>query len=92
MKTLLISYDLKGLETSDDYKKLIEYIKNYGTWAKPLYSQWFVRTEKTCTTVRDEIKGEVDSNDKVLVLDVTGINWSAYNLSKEVIEWMNEHL
>ena len=92
MKTLLISYDLKGHETSEDYKLLIEYIKGFTTWAKPLYSQWFVRTEKACATVRDEVKAKVDSTDRVLILDVTGDDWACYNLPKDVSEWMKKNV
>jgi len=35
--------------------------KAFGTWAKPLYSVWLVKTDKTCAMVRDEIKQETDS-------------------------------
>jgi hypothetical protein len=92
MKTYLISYDLGVPETSDDYKKLIDYIKSYGTWAKPLYSVWFIKTDKSVSLVRDEIKNETDSNDKTLVIDVSEANWATSGVKKEVTGWMKEHL
>jgi hypothetical protein len=92
MKTLLISYDLGVPETSEDYKKLIEYIKSFGTWAKPLYSVWFIKTDKTCTQVRDEIKVKTDRNDKTLVMEVTGADWASLHLTKEVTDWMKTNL
>jgi len=92
MKTLLISYDLRVPETSEDYKKLIKYIKSFGTWAKPLYSVWLVKTDKTCATVRDEIEKETDSNDRTLVIEVTGADWATTNVDKEVTDWMKKNL
>lgn len=92
MKTLLISYDLRVPETSEDYKKLIKYIKSFGTWAKPLYSVWLVKTDKTCAMVRDEIKKETDSNDRTLVIEVTGADWATTNVDKEVTDWMKKNL
>jgi hypothetical protein len=92
MKTYLISYDLGVPETSEDYKKLIAYIKSYGAWAKPLYSEWFVKTDKTAGQVRDEIEKQTDSNDKVLVLDVTGANWASNRIDKEVTDWMTKNV
>lgn len=92
MSALLISYDLGVPESSEDYKRVIDHIKSHSTWAKPLYSVWIVKTDKTCATMRNELKALVDSNDKVLVVDVTGDGWGSYNLSKEVTDWMEKHM
>ena len=92
MNTYLISYDLGLPETYNDYKTLTQYIKSYSTWAKPLQSVWFIKTDKTISQVRDEIKTKVDSNDKVLVIDVTSKGWGTYNVSKEVTDWMKNNL
>lgn len=92
MNTFLISYDLRFPEAYSDYKILIEYIKTYSYWAKPLQSVWFIKTTKNVAQVRDEIKLKVDHNDKVLVIDVTGKTWASYNLSKEVADWMKNNI
>jgi 23S rRNA pseudoU1915 N3-methylase RlmH len=42
--------------------------------------------------VRDEIEKQTDSNDKVLVLDVTGADWASNRLDKEVTDWMKKNL
>jgi len=42
--------------------------------AKPLYSLWFIETDKTGSQVRDEISKTTDASDKTLVIDVTGAN------------------
>lgn len=92
MKTYLISYDLRVPETSEDYKKLIAYIKTYGTYAKPLLSLWFIKTNKTISVVRDEIELETDSNDRTLVIDVTNANWGTSGVSQENTDWMKAHI
>lgn len=93
MKTFLISYDLGSPETYDDYKLLFQYIKSYDLWAHPLQSVWFVTTDKTLSQVRDEIKnGNVDKNDKVLIIDVTKTGWATSNVSKVVTDWMKNNI
>lgn len=93
MKVYLISYDLGIPETSADYQRVIAYIKSYGTWAKPLYSVWFVVTDKTSTQVRDELTQLVDNNDKLLVIEVTNTGgWATWKLSREVTDWMQGKL
>ena len=92
MNTYLISYDLGLPETYSDYKILTQYIKSYSTWAKPLQSVWLIKTEKTLAQVRDEIRTKVDSNDKILVVDVTKNGWATFNISKEVTDWMKNNL
>lgn len=92
MNTLLVSYDLGMPETYDDYKVLIQYIKSYPMWAKPLQSVWMIKTTKTSAQVRDEIQTKIDSNDKVLVMDVTKTGWATFNISKEVADWMKNNI
>ena len=92
MNTYLVSYDLGLPETYNDYKILIEYIKSYSRWAKPLQSVWFIKTEKNVAQVRDEIKALVDSNDKILVINVTQKGWGTFHVSKDVTDWMKNNL
>ena len=92
MGVLLISYDLGSPEDSDDYKELISKIKSYGGYAKPEYSLWLISTDKQTDTVRDELKQYMDSNDKLLVIRVTGVGWASYNLSSNVTQWMKDHI
>jgi 23S rRNA pseudoU1915 N3-methylase RlmH len=91
MRTFLISYDLRVPETSEDYKKLIAYIKTF-SWAKLLYSVWLIQTEKTVAQIRDELKQETDANDRAIVIDVTGCNWATSNVAKEVTDWMKANM
>ncbi len=92
MKTLLISYDLRIPETSEDYQRLIEFIKSYPSWAKPLKSLWIIMTPKAVTEVRDELNSMIDANDGILVVDITQANWGTVGISKSVTDWMKEHM
>jgi hypothetical protein len=92
MKTYLISYDLRVPETSEDYKKLIDHIKSYNSWATPLKSVWFITTSSSVSQVRDDIKSRTDVNDGLLVMDVTGSNWGTIGVGIEVTDWMKENI
>jgi hypothetical protein len=92
MKTFLISYDLGVPETSEDYKKLIACIKSFGVWAKSLYSVWFIKSDKSSQEIRDKIRKETDSNDKLLVIEVTNSDWATVGMDKEVTDWMHNNI
>lgn len=92
MKTFLISYDLIGPETRDDYVRLINHIKSFTFWAKPLKSLWLVKTDKGIAEVRNELKQYADSNDKILVIDVTNANWATSNISSQITDWMKNNI
>ena len=93
MKTYLISYDLGIPETSSDYEKVIKYIKSFDRWAKPLKSQWFVISEsKSVSDVRDDLQSLTDSNDEIMVLDVTDDNWATVRINSEITEWMENNI
>lgn len=89
MSVKIISYDLGSPEKFEDYEDLIRYIKSLGSWAKPLYSVWFVDTNKTVTKIRDGAKRHIDSNDKIFVAEWdTESGWASYNLPKSVTDWL----
>jgi hypothetical protein len=69
MAKYLITYDLVGTnETSADYGRLIEKIKSYPLWGKVQKSVWVVKSEKTASTVFDELDEHLDSNDRLFVV------------------------
>jgi hypothetical protein len=91
MNILLISYDLGVPETSQDYEAVIDYIKSHN-WAKPLKSLWLIKTNKTTSTVRDELKSITDANDKIFVVNITGDAWATARISSDVTQWMKNNL
>jgi len=69
MSTLLIGYDLNNQK---NYDGLIESIKSLGKWWHYLDSTWLVVTTQTPKEVRDRLNAYLDSDDELLVIDVTG--------------------
>lgn len=90
MNTLLIGYDLN--RDGQNYQDLIEAIKGYGTWWHHLDSTWLIKTDKTVVQVRDQLKAHIDSNDELLVVDVTGgpAAWKGFN--DKGSKWLKDHL
>ena len=85
-----VNYDLR--KQGQDYTKLIDYLKSSGTWAKPLDSSFFVSTTLTAAQLRDGIMEHIDSNDAVVVVDVTSDDWAAFGISEKVTDWMKDEL
>lgn len=91
MNTKLISYDLN--KTGQDYEKVIAYIKSLGSWAKPLRSQFFVKTDLSDAAIITGLKQNgADSTDSLLVVDVTGDSAAWSNLPTEVSQWMKDNI
>lgn len=88
MATKLIAYDLNT--PGQNYEDLIAAIKGLGAWWHHLDSTWLVRTSKTTTEVRDELKKHIDSGDELLVVDVTGDAraWAGFNESGR--KWLKD--
>lgn len=91
MKTLLVSYDLR--KPGKDYQKLIDHLKFFSTWAKPLESFWLIKTDETAEGVTNDIKNNyIDANDKLFVIDVTSRSAAWTNLPDDVSKWIHSNL
>ena len=66
----LITYDL--LKAGQNYDGLIQKIKNLGAWAKVCESSWIVKTTLSSVQVRDALRAQIDSNDRLFVVTLTG--------------------
>lgn len=86
--TYLVSYDL--IEKKD-YKALIDKIKSYSGWAKIHKSLWAVLSTKSAADVFDDLKGEIDADDKLLVVK-SGREAKWTKISDEVDKWMLDTL
>lgn len=87
MAKILIAYDLN--QPGRDYARLIERIKQLGTWCHPVESVWIVVCSATALEVRDDLLRFVDHSSKLLVLDATvgQVAWSG--MAPEVTAWLN---
>lgn len=90
MATLLVGYDLNA--PGQKYAELIEQIKSLGGWWHHLDSTWLVVTSKTPSQVRDQLTSYLDTGDELLVLDVSGDNWSTHGIAKSGNDWLHANL
>ena len=81
MYRMLISYDL--ISPGTDYDELYEYLQSFPQSKHPLESVWVVKTDKKQDAIRDELKKIVDTNDKVLIVDITGCGSAWHNIPAE---------
>lgn len=88
MNKYIVSYDLIKVR---DYKDVHEKLKSFGGWARPLESVWVIKSSLTISEVRDEMQKVLDSDDKLIVMELTG-NWGTYNISKNVTDWLKDNI
>lgn len=82
----LISYDLNKPE--QDYPKIIEAIKSYGTYCQALKSQWFIRSEKTAVEIGKHLMEYLDENDEILICEFNDNHEGL--LKNRVISWLEK--
>ncbi len=90
MPTLMIGYDLN--RPGQDYADLIARIKSRGAWWHHLDSTWLVDTALTATQMRDDLKGSIDSDDELLVINVSDDAWATCGINNSGNQWLNDHL
>lgn len=88
MSTYIVSYDL--IKPGQNYNKLYDAIKSYGTWGRINESVWAVVTDKTAVQVREHLSQYIDSNDRIFVIK-SGVE-AAWRNSICKNEWLKEHL
>lgn len=89
MKPYLISYDLNA--PGKNYASLHAAIKELGAWWHFLDSTWIVSHPGPATAIRDRLKRELDSNDKLLVVHLSGEGaWVGFK--PEGSDWLKQNL
>jgi hypothetical protein len=90
----LVSYDL--IKPEKDYERLIDHLKTYPNWARPLKSVWVLVTDESAEQIENGINAHTDTNDKVLVVRTARAGeWrdgAWRNLSDEITEWLRQNL
>lgn len=90
MKTILVSYDLRA--PGKDYNRLWEHLRSYGDYIKPLESFWFLRTLYSAKDVKNKVRQYIDTNDRLMVIDVTGDAAAWYGLGDQYSQWIKTNL
>lgn len=67
----IITYDL--CNSGKNYDALYKYIDSYSIWARITESCFFVSTDKSCETIKNEIKTIVDPDVRIFVAELTGV-------------------
>lgn len=88
--TYLVSYDLN--RPGQNYDDLYEAIKNAstGVWCKPLSSVYIIKSNLKAETIYNRLKPCLDSNDCILVIEVT--KESCWYLNTKVSEYLYKML
>ncbi len=90
MSTYLVSYDL--IRPGKDYTHLLEHLRSYSDWAKPLESVWLLKSGLGIAELRNTIQAHMDSNDKILVVDITGKAAAWDKLPNDVSTWIKNNI
>ncbi|MBQ3271538.1 hypothetical protein IJG78_02815 [Candidatus Saccharibacteria bacterium] len=91
MSIKVISYDLGGPETSTSYRKLSDAIRQIGDYIKPLESFFLLATSLPCDTVRDKLTAQLDSNDKLIVIEADKCFASWQGVDSNTYNWIMGH-
>lgn len=91
MNTYWVNYDLN--QSGQHYSELIEFLEaeDHG-WAKPLKSSYFIESSMTASELLDAVMRRVDSNDQVVVVEVSGQSWAGYGMPSDVGAWMERNI
>jgi hypothetical protein len=90
MSTYLIGYDLD--KPGQDYSDLIAAIKSLGVWWHNLDSTWLVLSDLDDKQIRDQLKTYIDTNDKLLVINVSGDAAAWYGFTDKGSQWLRDNL
>lgn len=89
MNNLFISYDLNT--PGQKYDQVGEAIKKLGSWAKVQKSFWYVNTSISRQEALRRVWAVMDSNDSLIVVDVTNKDAVWHNVSPEVAKHIQAH-
>ena len=83
-----ISYDLRT--PGQNYNELYKRIKSSIDWCHAMESLWFISTDESVYTWSERLKGCMDNNDYLFVVDITGQTRQGW-MQQEVWDWLNKY-
>ena len=90
MNTLLVSYDL--IAPSRNYEPLREFLESHSSWAKPVQSLYLVKSSKSAKLLRNDLTSFLDTNDKIIVINVTSDGAACTGLGEKGSDWIKNNL
>lgn len=86
MKTYIVAYDLRT--PGQDYSGLNRTLEAYGVNQKKiLNTTWLLRTHKSAQAIYNGLKAHLDSNDRIIVIEVVPGNVQGW-LSQDACTWL----
>jgi hypothetical protein len=84
----LVAYDLREPnDTSEDYQRVIGYIKANFNWCHLEKSVWLVESALNASEIRDSIRTILYQTDVLFVARLQG-NWASWALGDERNKWL----
>ena len=77
--------------SEDTYPNLMEYLKSFNYWARPMPNVWFIDTFYYSSTIRDGVKNMINPSDKAIVIEVAK-NWASFNIANTITDWMKKNI
>lgn len=90
MYTMMVGYDLN--KAGKNYDDLITSIKSLGAWWHYLDSTWLVKTSLSTSDVRDKLGRYIDTDDELLVIDVTKGPAAWKGFDESAAKWLRDNL
>ncbi|WP_418884831.1 hypothetical protein [Agrobacterium cavarae] len=75
MAKFMIAYDLK--QQGQNYNCITEKLKKLNAFHSQ-GSVWLLKSDTTCKDLRDHLKGCLDSNDELMVVQIS--DWASYQM------------
>ncbi|TAA38522.1 SinR family protein [Pseudoxanthomonas winnipegensis] len=91
MAIYMVGYDLR--KAGQDYTGLINKIKDISDgYLHHLDSTWLIGHLGSASAIRDALKPHLDSNDKLLVVQVAKGEWATSGFSAAANTWLRNHV
>lgn len=94
LRYYVVSYDLRGEVGPEDYTRIANALRTAPEFCRALWSFWVVGTPLSPVEIINRLiaMGVIDSNDGVVVLEITGRGDFFGAKPPEVAEWLQSHI
>lgn len=94
MTWYVVGYDLRRDTSLEAYERIFAALKTAVDWCRPLFSFWVIETPLTPRQIIDTLSnvGAIDTNDGIVVLEITGVGDFQRVINADVAAWLNERI
>ena len=86
MPVQLVAYDLR--RPGQNYSRVIAAIEAIGEYRHPQESVWLVKTSLTSRQLFDVLAAYVDTNDALMVTEVSAMKWAISGVDRKSTDWL----